>query len=815
MKRVLLGAAIAAVAVGVQPAGTQGKGDWRFQRVGTFANYANAPLGDETVSEIIAASADGKTLVYTDAELGTVGFIDIADPSRPQASGAVALDPDPTDGLGYSPTSVDVLRNQYALVSADTSASKKDTGGELLVIDLASRTTVARLDLGGQPDSLKVSPDHRFVAVTIENERDENVCVGGTQNDRQVVSADPGPGETTSALCTVGGGAVGVMPQNQIGNPAGYLTVIETAGPPASWVRHDVSLTGLADLFPDDPEPEFVDINQQNQAVVTLQENNHIVVVDLPSLAVVTDFPAGTVDLTQIDTIRAGSGVPNTIALVNSASRVRREPDAVAWVGERVATANEGDLVQDLPPTSAQGGSRGFTIFNLDGSVAFDSGNTVEHLAVRFGHYPERRSNSKGTEPEAITAAKYGPNDLLFVGSERGSFIAVYQLDREGRPTFAQMLPAPLGPEGLLAIPHRNLLIASGENDDPTFGVRSTVQIYELKAGAPTYPQVSSVNDASGTPIPWSALSGMTDVPGRPGTVQAVWDSFFTPSQVFTMDVTQTPAVITGALTIQRPAASAFYDPEGLAHAPDGSLWVASEGNASGSRPNRLIRVNSATGTVDAEVGLPAAVLACRAAEPGASPARASYGAGFEGLDIAPRPGGGYLIYVAQQRGWNFTSSPACDALDDDPSDMGSDEPTWTRIWVYDPQAAAWSHVPYQLAPKPANAAWIGLSEITLTASGWILIERDNLTGNFGVYKTLTRIPLAPGADGRFTNDEKAVYDLRPALTATNGWITDKPEGVAVLDDGRLFVVTDNDGVDGWSGETWFLRLGHYGWLFP
>jgi hypothetical protein len=37
------------------------------------------------------------------------------------------------------------------------------------------------------------------------------------------------------------------------------------------------------------------------------------------------------------------------------------------------------------------------------------------------------------------------------------------------------------------------------------------------------------------------------------------------------------------------------------------------------------------------------------------------------------------------------------------------------------------------------------------------------------------------------------VFDLRPRLTATNGWMTDKPEGVAVLPDGRPFVVTDNE----------------------
>ncbi len=48
----------------------------------------------------------------------------------------------------------------------------------------------------------------------------------------------------------------------------------------------------------------------------------------------------------------------------------------------------------------------------------------------------------------------------------------------------------------------------------------------------------------------------------------------------------------------------------------------------------------------------------------------------------------------------------------------------------------------------------------------------------------------------------------------TKGWITDKPEGVAVTGDGRTFVVTDNDAVEDWSGETSFLRLGHYWRLF-
>jgi hypothetical protein len=749
-----------------------GKGEWSFQRVGTFANYHNATLIEPTVAEIIAATADGRTLVYTDAVRGAIGIIDITDPARPLPGGSILLDPDPTDGVSFSPTSVDVLRNRYALVTVDTSASKADPSGRLMVIDLASREVVTEIDLGGQPDSAKISPDHRFLAIAIENERDEDVEVGGVE---------------------------GGLPQA----PAGYLAVVRLHGPPSNWFREDVSLTGIADLYPDDPEPEFVDVNDANQAVVTLQENNHIAIVDLERLRVVRHFPAGAVTLNGVDL------TDNlVIAPVETAAEVLREPDSAAWVGRRIATANEGDL---------DGGSRGFSIFDADGSVFYDSGTLLDRLAVRFGHYPERRSDAKGTEPEAIAFAKYGPNDVLFVGAERGSFVAVFQLDRRGRPEFSQLLPAPLGPEGLLAIPHRNLLVASGENDTPPYGVRSTVMIYELKPGTPTYPQIYSGNDASGAAIPWSALSGLTDIPGQDDKVQAVWDGFYARSTVFTIAVDAEPARIERALTVTRTNGTATnYDPEGLAYAPDGSLWIASEGNLTDSRSNRLIKVDPVTGVVAQEVELPQPVRDCRAAEraKAAPNGTGTLGSGFEGLDIQQKPGGGYLVFVAQQRGWNFTTSPACDALDDDPSDTDTLEPTWTRIWVYDAQAGTWGHIPYQLEPKPANAAWIGLSEITLVDDGWVLIERDNLTGDFGVFKKLSKLPLTPGADGAFTRGEKAFYDLRPRLTATRGWITDKPEGVAVLPNGRLFVVTDNDGVDGWSGETWFFGLGRYWNLF-
>ena len=80
------------------------------------------------------------------------------------------------------------------------------------------------------------------------------------------------------------------------------------------------------------------------------------------------------------------------------------------------------------------------------------------------------------------------------------------------------------------------------------------------------------------------------------------------------------------------------------------------------------------------------------------------------------------------------------------------------------------------------------------------MIERDNRTGDFAEIKDLTRVSARAPADVRVDAAEKWALDLIPALEATKGWITDKPEGVAVTGSGKVFVVTDNDGVDDWSG---------------
>ena len=236
----------------------------------------------------------------------------------------------------------------------------------------------------------------------------------------------------------------------------------------------DVDLTGLARYAPGDPEPEFVDINERNEAVVTLQENNHIVVVDLPTLTVKNHF-RGRRGHAQWGRRRRGRG-----DLAD-----RHAPERAPGAGRgRVDAGTPGHLSTSPRPTKATSSAAAAASRSSgrNGSVAFDSGNSLEELAVRHGHYPEGRSDAKGTEPEAIVYARFGDEDYLFVGSERGNFVAVYTLDLLGRPQFEQLLPGPLGPEGLLAIPSRNLLVVSGEAD--LEGVARAVDRDDLPAEA-------------------------------------------------------------------------------------------------------------------------------------------------------------------------------------------------------------------------------------------------------------------------------------------------------------------------------------------
>ena len=707
-----------------------------FNRVATFDVVDNLPAGADagkkTVAEIVTATADGMTLVYTDSPGERVGLVDITDPQAPKPAGTVAL--------GGEPTSV-VVSGGKALVGVVTSPSKDKPAGHLAVVDLASKAVVATCDLGGQPDSLAKSPDGKFLAIAIENERDEEV------NDGDLPQL-PGGNVTTFSLAADGS--------------------VDCA------TRKVVEMTGLAAVAPEDPEPEFVDVNAAGQVVVTLQENNHIAVVDLASGKVVAHFPAGTVDLDRIDTEK-----DKVIALTDHLKAVPREPDAVQWLDDgRFVVANEGDW---------KGGSRGFTIFSKDGTVEFESGPALDHLAVRLGHYPDKR-NKKGSEPEGAEVATFDGERLFFIGLERASLVAVFRDEGAGKaPTFLQALPGGIGPEGLLAIPARGLFVTASENDLREDGlIGSVVTIYQRGDGAAAYPTLASADGADGLPIPWGAISGTVADPQNPGRLYAVTDSAYGQARILTIDTTKTPAVITAAKTVTRDGAPAkLLDLEGIAIAADGGFWLASEGNPEREKDptvNLLLKA-SADGAVEKEIALPE-MLAAGATR-----------FGLEGVAVVGS-GADETVWLAVQRGWK------------------DDAKGTTKLLAYRPADGAWAAVRYPL--EKTEAGWVGLSEITAADGGVLVLERDNLIGHAAKVKQVVFVPLAgvtPAAIGAEAPvvEKTVVRDLVPDLAAPGGYVLDKVESLAVLPDGSAIVVTDNDGVDDHSGETQLIRLGVIG----
>ncbi len=118
-----------------------------FERIASFPVALNLPEGTDPVTptsaEIVTASGDGMTLIYSDSPNRAVGFIDISDPSAPAPLGSLAM--------GGEPTSVSA-RDGTAFVGVNTRASFIEPSGRLAAVDIATRAEIATCDVGGQPE---------------------------------------------------------------------------------------------------------------------------------------------------------------------------------------------------------------------------------------------------------------------------------------------------------------------------------------------------------------------------------------------------------------------------------------------------------------------------------------------------------------------------------------------------------------------------------------------------------------------------------------------------------------------------------------
>jgi hypothetical protein len=401
-------------------------------------------------------------------------------------------------------------------------------------------------------------------------------------------------------------------------------------------------------------------------------------------------------------------------------------------------------------------------------------------MAVQFGQYPDGRSDAKGIEAESLVIDEYGSRGFMFVGSERGAFVAVYRLDG-GRPRFVQLLATGQAPEGLLTIPSRNLFVTANEGDDQD----GTISIFEAVPGrwdpSADQPRIFS----SGVEEPWGALSGLAASLQHADVLYAVPDNAL-PSSIYSIHVGEGFARIRDRMSVTRNGTPELFDLEGITvdtsiarPKENAGFWLASEGNASSTR-NTLIQVDG-DGAILREIFLPADVDA---------PGGRITSNGFEGVTVSSC--GRYLL-VAVQRPYSgeTTAATGLPALH-------------TRIARYDLEGEKWEAFFYPLEP---SAFTIGLSEIVLagtTSQGqdvYAVIERDNqlaVNGQFKRVYTFTldgltaediATPVSAASVVGTTVNKRLLVDVQPQFTPY-----EKVEGLAVTWGGDLWVALDNDG---------------------
>lgn len=466
-----------------------------------------APSVAGSVPEILDVTPNGNLLIATNNDFGgeangRLAVFDITNVDAPVQKATVVL-----GAANETTTSVAAVTDRYVLVGFQTAST---AGDEIRVYDLldpANPVLVKTIAVGDGVDSVAVSPDRTRGAAAIENEKDP--ATDGRVEALNLANADP-----------------------------------------TQWTATPVALPALDPAEYDeagDPQPEFVDVNAANQAAVTLQEQDAVVIVDLASATVLDFWSTGT------QTFDADVFNDNLLRFNQLVTR-EREPDGIKWTadGKALVTANEEEN-DDLDGGTVQG-TRDFTIWSADGTVLANGGPAYDRRLADFGQIAEGRNDNAGSEPEGVELATIDGRELAFVTNERARSTSVYDISNKQAPRFLAVLLGGTRPESAVALPARKRVITADEeagfsvfritttdklpverplivsDDEPWADVRGLGTIgagklamvprysgdralFEVSVGAPGFAPARKLFDISGLP----ATAIVQDVAARPG----------------------------------------------------------------------------------------------------------------------------------------------------------------------------------------------------------------------------------------------------------------------------------------------------------
>lgn len=526
---------------------------------------------DKSAAEIVAYHAATKRLFTVNAAAAIVEVLDVRRPSDPtklfdlQTVG-VTSDDGSVIGDGASANSVAVRPDGLGVIAVQNPV--KTEPGWLVFFDARSRSgqALGAVRVGALPDMVTVSPDGRFAVVANEGEpaddysADPEGSVGVVELPRRVAA----PKQRAVRIADF---------RAYDRQPPKGVRLFGLPGPDGSWLLPSRNLE--PEYVTVSGSTAYVSLQEAN-AIATVDLTRAKVTKIMPLGTKDHGLPQNALDPSDRDgaiNIRTFPGLkgmyqPDTIA----SYRVRgttylvtaNEGDAREW-GDYVEPVRVKDLGKDgVPPicadsplasltgdadlgrlnvTRADGlrsdgscyenlysfGARSFSIWTTDGRLVFDSGSDLERITAaaapeyfNAGHNNttfDNRSDDKGPEPEAVTIGEVDGRTYAFIGLERVSGVAVYDITDPRKPTYVTYVnnrdfsvtdpeknlsaAGDLGPESIAFIPAkesptRRALIAVGNE------VSGTTTLMDIRPTRSDRPCLPWWRDGHPWTAPWS-----------------------------------------------------------------------------------------------------------------------------------------------------------------------------------------------------------------------------------------------------------------------------------------------------------------------
>jgi 5'-nucleotidase len=469
---------------------------------------------DKSAAEIVAYY--GNRIFTVNAEAGAVDVIDVSDPTAPKKLYSIT-----GDGVANS---IAIRKDGLGVIALESTT--KTSNGSLVFFNANSNTADAVLgavEVGALPDMVSISADGSYAVVANEGEPSDDFSVDPEGSVGVVSLPRTLTAPTQSAV------NIADFHDFEVGGSKVLDPLVRVFGPtPESDNPISRNL-----------EPEYVAI-KGGVAYAALQEANAVAVIDLATATVTDVWPLGYKDhgvagngldasdrdpkdapTINIDTYPGLHGVymPDSISTYEANGTTylvtANEGDSREW-GDFIDAARVKDLGKGgRPPVcatstlkgltgdadlgrlnvitdlglSAAGdcydelyafGGRSFSVWTTDGTLVFDSGDSIEKVTAAANpaffnsnhseSNAEGRSDDKGPEPENLTIGAIDGRSYAFVGLERVGGVAVYDITDPARSTFVTYLnnrnfaesvedggdlaaAGDLGPEGLTFIP--------------------------------------------------------------------------------------------------------------------------------------------------------------------------------------------------------------------------------------------------------------------------------------------------------------------------------------------------------------------------